>query len=91
MPSPRCLANVARIGALILGAGSISWNMSDPERLRAQLGDCSISYHATPTATCPHPRKGLRWSGCDALARELATSTALLLFAVLPIKRPDPL
>jgi hypothetical protein len=91
MLSPRCYANVARIGALLLGAGSISWSMSDPERLRAQLGECSITYHATPPTACSGPRQGWRWSSCDALARELAMSGALLLLAVLPVKRSDPL
>lgn len=87
MLSPRCYATVARVAALALGVGSLSWSASDPERVRLLLGECKGSYHRGPSPDCPNCSHGIRWSGCDSLARELAMSGALLIVGSLPVKR----
>lgn len=89
MLSPRCYANVARIAALLLGAGSLSWSASNPERVRLLLGECSGAYTTGPTADCPDCSHGIRWSGCEVLARELGTAGVLMILGGLPVKRSD--
>lgn len=87
MLSARCYANVARVAAILLGAGSLSWSASNPERVRLLLGECSGAYTVGPTQDCPDCSHRIRWSGCETLARELGISGVLLILGGLPVKR----
>lgn len=87
MISPRCYANVARLAALVLGVGSLSWSASDPQRVRLMLGECTGSYCSGPSEDCPDCVRGIHWRGCETLARELALSGALLILGGIPVKR----
>jgi hypothetical protein len=89
MLSARCYATVARISALLLGAGSLSWSASNPERVRVLLGECSGRYTVGPTTDCPDCGHRLQWNGCDVLARELGVSGALLVLGGLPARHPE--
>lgn len=86
MISPRTYASVARVAALVLGAGALGWSASNPERLRVMLGTCTGTYTVCPVGDCSACKPGLAWSGCEDLARELATAGALLLLAGVPVK-----
>lgn len=90
MLSPRCYATVARVAALVLGAGALGWSASNPERVRVMLGTCTGTYTVCPKGDCSQCKPGFAWVGCEELARELATAGALLLLAGLPVKRSDP-
>jgi hypothetical protein len=89
MISPRTYASVARVAALVLGAGALGWSASNPERLRVMLGTCTGTYTVCPVGDCSNCKPGLAWSGCEELARELATAGSLLLLAGLPVKRGE--
>lgn len=89
MMSPRCYSTVARLSALLLGAGSLSWSASNPERVRVMLGECNCHFSTGPTADCPDCGPRLEWQGCETLARELALSGALLVLGGLPVRDAD--
>jgi len=89
MLSARAYANLARVAALTLGAGSLTWSMSTPERLRLLMGECQGSYYVGPSPACPDCRRGIVWSGCEVLVRELGTSAVLLVLGGVPFKPPD--
>jgi hypothetical protein len=89
MISARCYATVARVAALVLGVGSLSWSASNPERVRLLLGECRGAYVVGPTDNCPDCGHSLSWSGCEILARELMTAGALMVLGSLPVKGSD--
>lgn len=89
MLSARCYANVARVAAILLGAGSLSWSASNPERVRLLLGECKGAYHVGPSPDCPDCGHSLRWSGCEVLAREVGTAGLLLILGGVPVKPAD--
>lgn len=87
MLTPKHYAALVRLAALLLGAGSLSWSASNPERLRLMLGSCSSVYRSCEADDCGGCRSGIQWSGCEELARELAVSGTLLLLAGLPANK----
>jgi hypothetical protein len=89
MLSHRAYGYISRIAALVIGAGSLSWSASDPERLRVMLGECEGLYCVGPSDECPDCVPGFHWRGCETLAREVLVGGVLLILAALPIKRPD--
>ena len=89
MLSARCYANLSRVAALVMGVGSLTWSASNPERVRLLLGECRGSYFVGPSPDCPDCSGGLRWSGCEVLARELGTSGLLLILSGVPFKPAD--
>ena len=87
MLTPKHYAALVRLSALVLGAGTLSWSASNPDRLRLMLGSCSGVYRSCAPDDCGGCRSGIYWSGCEELARELAVSGSLLLLAVLPANK----
>ena len=86
MLSARNYSILARVAAIVLGAGSLSWSASNPDRVRLMFGECSVAYTMRRTEDVPTCGNTIRWSGCETLGRELGTAAFLLILGGLPAK-----